>query len=41
MPATMLALDKLVNIPAMKMNIGGGTLVFKNYVGRVLVHPVR
>lgn len=33
MPATMLALDKLVNIPAMKMNIGGGTLVFKNYVG--------
>ncbi len=33
MPVTMLDADKLVNIPAMKMNIGGGTLVFKNYVG--------
>jgi len=33
MPATMLDADKLVNIPAMKMNGGGGTLIFKNYVG--------
>ncbi|MFC1694340.1 DUF362 domain-containing protein, partial [Candidatus Latescibacterota bacterium] len=33
MPVTMLEADKLVNIPAMKMNSGGGTLFFKNYVG--------
>jgi len=33
MPETMLNADKLVNIPAMKMNSGGGTLIFKNYVG--------
>lgn len=33
MPETMLKADKLVNIPAMKMNTGGGTLIFKNYVG--------
>jgi hypothetical protein len=33
MPVTVLEADKLVNIPAMKMNAGGGTLVFKNYVG--------
>jgi hypothetical protein len=33
MPETMLGPNKLVNIPAMKMNAGGGTLVFKNYVG--------
>jgi hypothetical protein len=33
MPEIMLAPNKLVNIPAMKMNAGGGTLVFKNYVG--------
>ncbi len=33
MPVTMLEADKLVNIPAMKMNAGGGTLIFKNYVG--------
>ena len=33
MPETMLKADKLVNIPAMKMNVGGGTLIFKNYVG--------
>ena len=33
MPVTILDADKLVNIPAMKMNAGGGTLIFKNYVG--------
>jgi hypothetical protein len=33
MPETMLGPNKLVNIPAMKMNAGGGTLIFKNYVG--------
>jgi hypothetical protein len=33
MPVTILDADKLINIPAMKMNIGGGTLLFKNYVG--------
>ena len=33
MPKTILMADKLVNIPAMKMNSGGGTLIFKNYVG--------
>ena len=33
MPATMLDADKLVNIPVIKMNAGGGTLIFKNYVG--------
>jgi hypothetical protein len=33
MPQTMLGPNKLINIPAMKMNVGGGTLVFKNYVG--------
>ncbi|MHB9029757.1 MAG: DUF362 domain-containing protein, partial [Candidatus Latescibacterota bacterium] len=33
MPDTVLDADKLINIPAMKMNAGGGTLVFKNYVG--------
>ncbi|MFC1693088.1 DUF362 domain-containing protein [Candidatus Latescibacterota bacterium] len=32
-PACILDADKMVNIPAMKMNIGGGTLIFKNYVG--------
>ena len=33
MPVSMLEADKLVNVPAMKCNIGGGTLGFKNYVG--------
>jgi hypothetical protein len=33
MPEIMLGPNKMVNIPAMKMNIGGGTLIFKNYVG--------
>ncbi len=33
MPETMLSADKLVNIPAFKMNSGGATLIFKNYVG--------
>lgn len=33
MPEAILNADKLINIPAMKMNIGGGTLLFKNYVG--------
>jgi hypothetical protein len=33
MPETMLSADKLVNIPAYKMNTGGATLIFKNYVG--------
>lgn len=33
MPEAILSADKLINIPAMKMNIGGGTLLFKNYVG--------
>ena len=32
MPETMLNADKLVNIPAMKMNSAGGTLLFKNYL---------
>ncbi|MFA6472084.1 MAG: DUF362 domain-containing protein [Candidatus Latescibacterota bacterium] len=33
MPETIINGKKLINIPAMKMNIGGGTLLFKNYVG--------
>ena len=33
MPEVILNADKLVNIPAMKMNSAGGTLLFKNYVG--------
>ncbi|MBN1292117.1 MAG: DUF362 domain-containing protein [Candidatus Latescibacteria bacterium] len=33
MPETILQADKLVNIPAFKMNSAGGTLLFKNYVG--------
>lgn len=33
MPETMIGPNKLVNIPAFKMNAGGGTLIFKNYVG--------
>ncbi len=33
MPETMLAANKLVNIPVLKMNSGGATLIFKNYVG--------
>ncbi len=33
MPVTMLEADKLVNIPVLKMNSGGATLIFKNYVG--------
>lgn len=32
-PLTILKADKLVNIPAYKMNAAGGTLLFKNYVG--------
>ncbi|MDP2981980.1 MAG: DUF362 domain-containing protein [Candidatus Latescibacter sp.] len=39
MPETMLNADKLVNIPAMKMNSMGGTLVFKNYVGAFSSFP--
>ncbi|MCE5250790.1 DUF362 domain-containing protein [bacterium] len=39
MPVTMLDADKLVNIPAMKMNAGGGTLIFKNYVGAFSSFP--
>ncbi len=33
MPETMIGPNKLINIPVLKMNATGGTLVFKNYVG--------
>jgi hypothetical protein len=39
MPETMLNADKLVNIPAFKMNSLGGTLIFKNYVGAFSSFP--
>jgi hypothetical protein len=39
MPETMLNADKLVNIPALKMNSMGGTLIFKNYVGAFSSFP--
>lgn len=39
MPETILNADKLVNIPAYKMNSGGGTLIFKNYVGAFSSFP--
>jgi uncharacterized protein (DUF362 family) len=39
MPETMLNADKLVNIPALKMNVLGGTLIFKNYVGAFSSFP--
>jgi hypothetical protein len=33
MPETMIGPNKLINIPVLKMNACGGTLIFKNYVG--------